>query len=88
MPSSKAELIVRGEVGRGNPDEWYGPRRVIHSPPITGTRDYLIGALWTDPSGRKTTRAQPLKVEPGGLYEVDLRSENPTAVEVPRPPAL
>ncbi len=87
MPSSKSELIVRGEVGRGNPDEWYGPRRVIHSPPIAGKQDYLVGALWIDPSGRRMSRAQPLKVEPGGLYEVDLRSENPTAVEVPRPPA-
>ena len=87
MPNSKAELVVRGEVGRGNPDEWYGPRRVIHSPPITGARDYLIGAFWTEPDGKQMTRSHPLKVEPGRLYEIDLRSANPTAVEVPRPPA-
>ncbi len=87
MPSMKAELVVRGEVGRGNPDEWYGPRRVIHSPPLIGPQDYLIGAFWTDPSGRPVTRSQPLKVEPGRLYEVDLRAETPTFSEVPRSPA-
>jgi len=87
MPNSKAELVVRGEVGRGNPDEWYGPRRVIHSPPITAAQDYLVGAFWTEPGGKRMTRTHPLKVEPGRLYEIDLRSANPTAVEVPRPPA-
>ena len=87
MPSMKAELVVRGEVGRGNPDEWYGPRRVIHSPPLMGPQDYLIGAFWTDPGGRPQTRSQPLKVEPGRLYEVDLRAETPTFTEVPRSPA-
>ena len=87
MPSSKAELIVRGEVGRGNPDEWYGPRRVIHTPPIDTSKDYLIGAFWTDPSSKRMSRSQPIRVEPGRLYEVDLRSEAPTAQEVSHPPA-
>ncbi len=87
MPNSKAELVVRGEVGRGNPDEWYGPRRVIHSPPLAGACEYLVGAFWTDPGGRPMTRSQPVRVEPGRLYEVDLRAETPTATEVPRPPA-
>ena len=84
MPSSNAELIVRGEVGQGNAGEWSGPRRVVHSPPMTAARDYLIGTLWTDSLGRKMSRAQPLKVEPGGIYEVDLQSNNPTAAAVPR----
>ena len=34
MPSADSELAVRGEVGRGQPDEWYGPTRVIHTPPM------------------------------------------------------
>ena len=88
LPSSKAELVVRGPVGRGNPDEWYGPRRVIHSPPLTGPQDYLIGAFWTDPDGQPLTRSQPVRVAPGRLYEVDLRASVPTAVEVPRSPSL
>ena len=85
LPSSKAELVVRGAVGRGNPDEWYGPRRVIHSPPLDAPQDYLIGAFWTDPIGRQMTRSTPVKVVPGRLYEVDLRGEAPTAAEVTRP---
>ena len=88
MPSSKAELVVRGEVGRGNPDEWYGPRRVIHSPPLTEPHDYLVGAFWTEPGGQPLTRSKPLTVEPGRLYEVDLRAPAPTVTEVPRPPSL
>ena len=85
MPAAKAELVVRGEVGRGNPDEWYGPTRVIHSPPISTAQDYLVGAFWTEPDGRPATRSQPLRVEPGRRYEVDLRSDKISIVEVPRP---
>ena len=84
MPSARAELVVRGEVGRGNPDEWYGPSRVIHSPPLVAAQDYLVGAFWTDATGRPATRSQPLRVEPGHRYEVDLRTEKTTAAEVPR----
>ncbi len=88
MPSTKAELVVRGEVGRGNPDEWYGPRRIIHSPPLSASQDYLIGAFWTDPNGQPTVRSQTLKVEPGRRYEVDLRADPPSVAEVPRAPDL
>ncbi len=84
MPSARAELVVRGEVGRGNPDEWYGPSRVIHSPPLSVAQDYLVGAFWTDATGRPATRSQLLRVEPGHRYEVDLRTEKTTAAEVPR----
>ena len=45
MPDAKAELVVKGEVGRGNPDEWYGPKRVVHSPPMDKGSDYLVGAV-------------------------------------------
>ncbi len=86
MPSPKATLIVRGEMGQGNPDEWSGPRRVIHSPPLVASRDYLIGGLWADAGGRQVTRSLPLKVEPGRFYEVDLQSAPPTASEVSQPP--
>ena len=86
MPSSQAELVVKGPVGRGNPDEWYGPRRVIHSPPLTTAQDYRIGAFWTNPDGQPVDRSRVLRVEPGHLYEVDLRSDKPTAVEVNLPP--
>ena len=86
MPSGKAELVVRGAVGRGNPDEWYGPTRVIHSPPLSDGQDYLVGAFWTDSAGRPATRSLPLRVEPGCRYEVDLRPDQPTAVEKPRSP--
>ena len=85
MPDAKAELVVRGEVGRGNPDEWYGPRRIIHTPPFASATDYLVGAFWTDPTGSRLTRSRRLRVEPGRSYEVDLRAERPTAVELKRP---
>ena len=87
MPSSQAELVVRGEVGRGNPDEWYGPRRVVHSPPLAASQEYIIGAYWTDPDGQPVTRSRKFQVNPGRLYEVDLRSDQPTAVEVNLPPS-
>ena len=86
LPSSQAELVVRGEVGRGNPDEWYGPRRVIHSPPLAASQEYVIGAYWTGPNGRPATRSRKFQVNPGRLYEVDLRSDQPTAIEVKLPP--
>ena len=82
LPNSQAELVVRGEVGSGDPDEWYGPRRVIHSPPLDVSQEYIIGAFWTDPNGLPFTRSKKFQVDPGRLYEVDLRSETPTAVEV------
>jgi len=82
MPVVNAELVVRGAVGRGNPDEWYGPKRVIHSPPIDKIEDYLVGAFWTDATGRQMTRTKGLKVHPGGSYEVDLRISNPTSAEI------
>ena len=82
MPSSQAELVVRGDVGRGNPDEWYGPRRVIHSPPLTNSQEYIVGAFWTNPDGHPLTRSKKFEVIPGRLYEVDLRNDKPTAVEV------
>ena len=84
LPNAKGELIVRGDVGRGNPDEWYGPKRVIHSPPLGESKDYLVGCFWTDSSGRPQTRSKELKVKPGGVYEVDLRIAEPTVKELDR----
>ena len=84
MPSANSELVVRGDVGKGNPDEWYGPRRVVHTPPLTGRQDYLVGAFWKDASGRPATRKNELSVEPGRVYEVDLRPSRPTWRELPR----
>jgi len=84
LPNANAELVVKGDVGKGNPDEWYGPKRVIHSPPLGEAKDYLVGAFWTDQDGRRQTRATTLKVNPGKVYEVNLRSKVPTAKEVDR----
>ncbi len=82
MPTSQAELVVQGEVGRGSPDEWYGPRRVIHTLPISSSRDYVIGAFWTNSSSQIHHRSGTLRVQPGRRYEIDLRAEQPTAVEL------
>ena len=84
LPGANAELVVRGEVGRGNPDEWYGPTRVIHTPPIDRPMDYLVGSFWKDQAGRPMTRSKEWKVKPGQAYEVDLRAEKPTVKEVDR----
>ena len=84
MPSAKSELVVKGEVGRGNPDEWYGPTRVIHSPPMDRAADYIVGAFWLDAAGRSQTRSCRLRVEPGTAHEVDLRSAVPTSKEIPK----
>ena len=86
MPSPKAELVVRGEVGRGHPDEWYGPSRVIHTPPLLGPQDYLVGAFWAEPNGERLSRSLPVRIEPGRRYEIDLRVETPTLVVLPPPP--
>ncbi len=86
LPIAKAELAVRGEVGRGNPDEWYGPRRVIHTPPIDGPKDYLVGTFWLDPQGRPQTRSREGQVQPGCTYEVDLRPDVPTWKKLDREP--
>ena len=83
LPTAKAELVVRGEVGRGNPDEWYGPTRIIHSPPLDAAQDYLVGTFWTEAGGLPATRSQPVRVEPGRRYQVDLRSAITTAIEMP-----
>jgi serine/threonine protein kinase len=85
MPSANSELVVRGEVGKGNPDEWYGPMRVIHTPPMKGAADYLIGAFWLDSAGRPLTRKRELRIEPGRVYEVDLRPSEPTRRELKKP---
>jgi len=82
MPHANSELVVRGEVGKGNPDEWYGPERVIHTPPLAGEADYLVGAFWTDESGKPLTRSLEMRLRPGGLYEVDLRPSMPTKKDV------
>lgn len=82
MPSASAELVVRGEVGKGNPQEWYGATRVIHTPPLDTRRDYLVGAFWTDSRKVPLTRKSDLNVEPGRTYEVDLRSDRPTCKEI------
>jgi hypothetical protein len=79
MPAATAELVVRGAVGKGQPDEWYGPRRVIHTPPMTEEVDYLVGAFWSDPAGAPQARNRRLRVEPGMTYEVDLRTATPTS---------
>jgi len=84
MPKSNSELVVRGEVGKGNPDEWYGPERVIHTPPLGGEADYLVGAFWTDERGKPLTRSLQMRLKPGGRYEVDLRPSAPTGREVPK----
>ena len=82
MPAADAELVVRGEVGRGNPDEWYGATRVIHTPPLAGPADYLVGAFWTGPDGRALAPRAELRVEPGRVYEVVLRGPQPTTKDV------
>ena len=78
MPTADANLVVRGEVGKGQPDEWYGPRRVIHTPPLFEGGDYLIGAIWADSTGKPQSRNFRLRVEPGSSQEVDLRPDRPT----------
>ena len=83
LPSSDSELVVRGDVGRGNPDEWYGPVRVIHTIPLDVGKDYLVGAFWTDPMGTPSSRKHALKIEPGRTYEVDLTSNRPSSKEMP-----
>ena len=83
MPVTEAELVVRGAVGRGNPEEWYGADRVIHSPPFTTAQEYLVGSFWTERDGRQSTRTQKLRVEPGHKYEVDLRTDPPSARDLP-----
>ncbi len=82
MPSAKAELAVKGEVGRGTPDEWYGPTRVIHSPPMGRGADYIVGAFWMDAAGRPQARSCRIRVEPGKVYEVNLRPSIPTSKEL------
>lgn len=82
MPNANSELVVRGEVGKGNPDEWYGPERVIHTPPLGGEAEYLVGAFWMDETGRQLTRSLEMTLKPGGRYEVDLRPSVPTRKEV------
>ncbi len=84
MPSADSELVVRGDIGRGNPDEWYGSKRVVHTPPLGAAKDYLVGAFWMDPTGRPTVRQKEMKVEPGRTYQVDLRVAEPTVTEHPR----
>ena len=84
MPSASAELVVKGEVGKGNPDEWYGPDRTIHTPPMPGEAEYLVGAFWKDASGQPRTRTCKLAVRPGLRYEVDLRPDEPTSRTIDR----
>ena len=84
MPSATSELVVRGEVGKGNPDEWYGPTRVIHTPPYQGGKDYLVGAFWKDEAGVPVTRSCLLNVESGKSYEIDLSKPEPSWREVDR----
>jgi hypothetical protein len=85
MPTEKAELVIRGEVGKGNPDEWYGPRRVVHTPPLREGADYLVGAFFLGDDGRPLTRSRPIRIEPGKSYEVDLRPARPTSREIDGP---
>ncbi len=82
MPHADSELVVRGEVGKGNPEEWYGPERVIHTPPLGAEADYLVGAFWKDERGRPLTRSLEMRIRPGGRYEVDLRPSVPTRKDV------
>lgn len=82
MPAADAELVVRGEVGRGNPDEWYGATRVIHTPPMAGPADYVVGAFWSGPGGRTLDPRVELRVEPGRVYEVVLRGPKPSSRDV------
>ena len=84
MPDANAELVVKGDVGKGSPEEWYGPRRVVHTPPLDGPKDYHVGSSWTDRNGRPRDRSKGLKVKPGRSYEVDLRISVPTFKEVDR----
>ena len=84
LPDANAELVVKGDVGKGNPDEWYGSRRVIHTPPLGEEKAYLVGSFWTDRDGRQQARSKELKVKPGRSYEVDLRGESPTSRQVGR----
>lgn len=84
IPNAKAELVVRGEVGRGNPDEWYGSKRVVHSPPMHKAADYLIGSFCLEAAGLPLTRTCPIRIEPGKAYEVDLRLEQPISREIPK----
>ncbi len=43
-----------------------------------------MGTFWTDPRGRQQTRRTELKVSPGRVYEVDLRTPSPTFKEIDR----
>ncbi len=79
LPDANAESVVRGDVGRENPDEWYGPIRIIHSPPLLDDKHYLVGSFWTDGSGRQQARTHESKVHPGRADEVDLRPSKPTS---------
>ena len=78
MPNASSDLIVKGEVGRGNPDEWYGPTRVIHTPPLSKKSQYTVGAFWAGRTRQALTRSCPITVVPGETYEVNLRDEKPS----------
>ena len=83
LPTERAELVVRGPVGRGNPDEWYGSRvESFTTPPmIFETRGVCLIGRILDRCERPAVhhvRTQSLLVTTGlRLYEVDLRSASP-----------
>lgn len=82
MPCANSELIVEGAVRGGQPNEWFGSRRVVHTPPLQVGQDYRIGAFWTDLLGSQQIRTRDIRVEPGRSYEVDLRLAAPIGREI------
>ena len=86
MPVARAVLFLpkptESLIGMGKPEEWYGPRRVVHTKPLESGADFEVGAFWTDTHGKKLTRTGKGRVVPGRTYRVDLRPETPTWEEV------
>ena len=44
----------------------------------------MVGAFWKDARGNPITRTCRIAVAPGGLYEVDLRPDEPTSKKIER----
>lgn len=84
MPGERWNLSVKGQVGQDATDEWFGPRRVIHTPPLKQKTEYTIGGFWASPTKKVSTRNYKLSVSPGETYEVDLRRPAPSARRVLR----
>ncbi len=88
MPIEKAVLYIPNDkvhmVGLGNPDDWYGPHRVIHTKPLAEAIDFEAGAFWTDARGRQLSRIRQGQIVPGRIYQLDLRSQEASWTELGR----